>query len=272
MDMLKGLLSHYGLEVPVPGEEVGVLTESFSSAMEWTEWTGHETVCLNPDGSVLSNAFIHEEMTIFYFLQAADQTENQRLLDAYDVLLLDSCARLRRLSLHAYDHPLYLNQDEFDEILAGTFQSPINPNFTINAGLNDAWYFPETVGQGFFISVYEEKGMVFMSWLTYDTELLDEDVSANLGDASQRWLTAQGSYFGNQADLLVYSSAGGLFDSSSPIPATEPIGAITLQFDDCNTGNVTYDLPSIGRSDSIPIQRVTLDNMAACEVRSDEGH
>ena len=56
----------------------------------------------------------------------------------------------------------------------------------INAGLNDAWFNPDTDGQGFFIGVFPDLGVASLAWFTYDTELPDEGASANLGDAGHR--------------------------------------------------------------------------------------
>jgi hypothetical protein len=36
--------------------------------------------------------------------------------------------------------------------------------FGINAGLNDTWYFPDTSGQGFFITVFPDLGYVSLAW------------------------------------------------------------------------------------------------------------
>lgn len=140
--------------------------------------------------------------------------------------------------------------------------------FVINAGLNDAWYDPLTNGQGFTISVFEDKGTVFLAWYTYDTDLPASDATANLGDPGQRWLTAVGAYEGAEADMVVYSASGGLFDAALPVPELNPIGNILLQFDDCYSGMITYDLPDIGRSGSIPIERMASDNIALCEAIS----
>ena len=41
---------------------------------------------------------------------------------------------------------------------------------------------------------------------------------------------------------------------------------MTIVFTDCNTGVVTYDLPGLGLSGSIPIQRIVLDNVVLCEA------
>jgi hypothetical protein len=138
----------------------------------------------------------------------------------------------------------------------------------INAGLNDAWYDPLTDGQGFTITVFEEKGTVSLTWFTYDTQLPEPGTTANLGDHGQRWLIAVGPFEGAQAELVVYSASGGLFDATLPVPELDPVGSILLQFDDCYSGMITYELPGIGRSGSIPIERVASDNIALCKAMS----
>ena len=49
----------------------------------------------------------------------------------------------------------------------------------MNTGLNDAWYDPETDGQGFFITVYPELGTVVVAWFTNDTALPSDGASAH---------------------------------------------------------------------------------------------
>ena len=155
-----------------------------------------------------------------------------------------------------------LDQAEVDAILGKS----ISGEFEINAGLNDAWYYPETNGQGFFITVFPDLELVSLAWFTYDTERPAEDVEANLGDAGHRWLTATGPYNGNNAQLEIAVTSGGVFDSTEPVPASEPAGTILLHFNGCNSGTVTYDIPSINRTGVIPIERVAQDNMALCEM------
>ncbi len=141
--------------------------------------------------------------------------------------------------------------------------------FQINPGLNDAWYYPATDGQGFFITVFADLGYVSLAWFTYDTELPAEDATANLGDPGHRWLTAVGPIVGNQAIMEIEMTAGGLFDTATLVDRTDPPGSdgtIILTFTSCNSGTIEYGIPSINRQGIVPIQRVADDNIVICEA------
>lgn len=143
--------------------------------------------------------------------------------------------------------------------------------FEMNAGLNDAWYNPETDGQGYFITVFPDLNTVSLAWFTYDSEPSADDVTAKLGDPGHRWLTAVGPIDGNQAIMEIEMTSGGLFDTVSEITRTDPPGSdgtILLTFDNCNSGTVEYDIPSINRQGIVPIQRVASDNIVTCEALS----
>ncbi len=143
---------------------------------------------------------------------------------------------------------------------------PAGNAFLINNALSDAWFDPATDGQGFFIVVWEGSSFVFLSWFTYDTERPLADVVALLGEPGHRWLTAQGTYSGDTASLDVFVSSGGTFDSATPEVATVQDGTITITWTDCNSGILTYDIPSQSLSGEIPIQRIVLSNVTACEA------
>jgi hypothetical protein len=134
----------------------------------------------------------------------------------------------------------------------------------INAGLNDAWFNPQTAGQGFLINVFPEVRQVFIAWFTYDTQRPPDDVTALLGEPGHRWLTAQGVYEENFAWLDINMTSGGVFDSPKPEPVTGSVGEMTLEFNTCNSGSITYNIPSIERQDVVPIERITLDNIPLC--------
>lgn len=141
--------------------------------------------------------------------------------------------------------------------------------FILNAGLNDAWYDPDTDGQGFFITVFPDFGLVSLAWFTYDTELPAEDAEANLGDAGHRWLTAIGPIVNNEVIMDIDITSGGIFDTATEIQHTDPSGSdgtIILTFDSCNSGTVEYDITSIDRQGIVPIRRIVDDNIVICEA------
>jgi hypothetical protein len=134
----------------------------------------------------------------------------------------------------------------------------------INAGLSDAWFYPATNGQGFFIHVFPQIRQVFLGWFTYDTERPPDDVTAILGEPGHRWITAQGEFLENEALLEIWVTEGGIFDSELPKPTRHSDGEILLEFSTCNAGTVAYDIPSIGLQGFVPIERITLDNVPLC--------
>jgi hypothetical protein len=139
---------------------------------------------------------------------------------------------------------------------------------TINAGLNDAWYNPATDGQGLLITAFPEIQQMFVAWFTFDTERPPEETPSGIGEPGHRWLIAQGPYSGDKATLTIYVSEGGVFDSATPAPVTDPAGdgTMTIEFADCTAGIVTYKITSAGISGEIPIKRIAPDNVALCEA------
>lgn len=139
--------------------------------------------------------------------------------------------------------------------------------FQINSGLNDAWYNPDTAGQGFLVAVFPEITQLFLAWFTYDVERPPDDVKAALGEPGHRWLTAQGSYGEDIATLDVYLTSGGVFDSVIPAAGpAEAVGTMTVSWTDCYLGTAHYELPSLALSGTIPIERIVPDNVSLCEA------
>jgi hypothetical protein len=145
--------------------------------------------------------------------------------------------------------------------------------FKINPGLNDAWYYKPTDGQGFFITVFPDLGTVSLAWFTYDTELPPDGATANLGDPGHRWLTAIGPIDGNRVEMNITLTSGGIFDTPTEVQRTDPPGSdgtLVVTFDGCNSGTVEYDITSINRQGIIPIKRVADDNIVICEALLNE--
>jgi len=139
--------------------------------------------------------------------------------------------------------------------------------FNINPGLNDAWYNRATSGQGFLLTVFPEIREMFVAWFTFDTQRPPEDVTAFLGEPGHRWLTAQGPYDGDTAELTIFVTEGGVFDAIEPVASTDLTGdgTLTIEFAGCNAGLVSYEITSLGISGEIPIERISLDNVPLCE-------
>jgi len=140
--------------------------------------------------------------------------------------------------------------------------------FEINQGISDAWFNSATPGQGFFIIVFPEIGRIFMAWFTYDTQRPPANVQAILGDSGHRWLTAFGDFGGNTAVLDIEFTEGGVFNMVPPLTSQTIDGTITLEFLDCVTGLVHFEIPSLGLSGTVPIERLTLDNVGLCEAQN----
>ena len=142
------------------------------------------------------------------------------------------------------------------------------PVHELNSGFSDTWFDPATPGQGFVVSVLPIQRRVFLAWFTYDIERPPEDTTALLGEPGHRWLTAQGGYEATTANLTIFVTAGGVFDSTDPAASTDPAGdgSVTIEFLDCSEGLLTYEIDSLGIQGEIPIRRVVPDNIALCET------
>lgn len=268
LDTLEVLLDYYSIADPVVSYEIWVYPEGYISddLMQRTFDVGWGTRPMQ----VQDCAYL-EEMNIIDLRLAIAETDELQLSDAYTDMLDESYSNLVVLVgwLEEYSAgyaPQLLDQEDFDQIIASNVPSPVGEYFVINEGLNDAWFDPETSGQGFYITVYPSTQTIIMSWLTFDMETPDSGATAHLGDPCQRWFTAQGHYDGAAADLVVYSASGGVFNQSTYKPVLDEVGSISLEFEHCNSGTVTYDLPDISASGEIPIQRVALDNVELCKT------
>jgi uncharacterized membrane protein len=151
------------------------------------------------------------------------------------------------------------------KVVNGDGSIPAATGSLINRGLNDAWQNPATPGQGFFFNVFPNLGKMFLAWFTYDTKRPSASVHANLADPGHRWLTAFGSYTGDQALLDIEITQGGLFDAASPEPTQHGGGTVTVDMTDCENGTITYDIESANLQGEIPIQRIALDNVPLCQ-------
>ena len=141
-----------------------------------------------------------EEIDMVDLSHAIAETDEEALQRAYSNLLAGSCNHLRSFVSHivnmegSYEIKL-MDESAFHDCVGNLETMPVsNGAFAISSGLNYAWYFPGTAGQGFKITVYQTLQRVFLLWFTIDTVQPDTELSSGLGNAGQRRLAAQGSF------------------------------------------------------------------------------
>ncbi|MCB1608698.1 MAG: amidohydrolase family protein [Xanthomonadales bacterium] len=135
-------------------------------------------------------------------------------------------------------------------VLCGTTVAHGGSSFQINQGISGAWYNPDTSGQGVLFDIEPASGLLFGAIFTYETATPDK-----LGAPEHRWLTVQGSYLGNQAQVPIYLTSGGVFDQ--PVATdTEPVGVATISFDSCTAATLSYALTDPPLTGSMPLTRV----------------
>ena len=130
----------------------------------------------------------------------------------------------------------------------------------INAGMDGAWFDPNTPGQGFFIDAHpdpEGGNFIFVSWFTYG-----EDTASGL-----RWLTAQGSFEGSIAEIDVFETTGGLLNNPQATSTTN-VGTMSIDFTDCSNALLAYSLPANGVEGDMAITRVIPGGQVLCEELS----
>lgn len=144
-------------------------------------------------------------------------------------------------------------------------QMSVVTGIPFNAGLNGSWFNAETSGQGFFLDYFPDIELALLAWFTYDTTLPEEGATSSVGDPGNRWITAQGPVVGNVGDLEVIITSGGLFNDPDSTATNTRAGTISLAFEDCSNGLVTYNMPAAGLSGTVAITRLANDNVALCE-------
>jgi len=266
MDELYALMEVYGLE-PLVNTRSEAVYGADDHEKAWNQLHTRGSTSLLE--AYLATAYV-EEWNITEIRAIISSADEQSLIDTLSRLLAGAEKHLRMLVSHVnglgHDYQAQmLSQSDVDNICSGV-EPYTGTDFTLNSGLNDAWYYPFTSGQGFSIAVYPDSQTVFVSWMSFDNKFPGGNAVSTVGDAGQRWLVAQGNYFGNRAELEIFSASGGLFDRTESTPEIEYVGNMTLQFDDCTSGSIMYVLMPLWGGYMIPIQRVAPDSIMQCEL------
>jgi hypothetical protein len=268
MDELLTWMSAHGLTPLVTSRSEGAYGDDDHLAA-WEELLSRGSASLVE--AYRANAYM-EEWDITEIRALMESTNEQTLVIILERLLAGAEKHLRMLvsriqGLGQVYQAQMLRQSDVNQICSGV-EPYTGTQFALSGALNDAWFYPFTAGQGFFVSVYPDSKTVFVSWMSYDTDLPGGDAVSRVGDAGQRWLIAQGNYAGNRAELEIFSASGGVLDSVTPTPVLEFVGQMLLQFDDCSSGSVIYTLLPLFGGYIIPIERLAPDNVTQCQLNT----
>lgn len=114
--------------------------------------------------------------------------------------------------------------------------------FSANRGLTGTWFNGATPGQGWLIDVFEQTGTLtaFTAWFTYDVNDPSTGEADGFASTQHRWLTADGTFTDNVANLTMRLNTGGVFNQSDDTTQTE-VGSMTIEFTDCSNALLGWD-------------------------------
>lgn len=133
-------------------------------------------------------------------------------------------------------------------ILSGSAQA----EFSINSGLSGNWFNPDTPGQGIIMDVIPARNVLAIGWYTFEIE-----AALAIGASEQRWFTALGEYSDDRAELTIYNTSGGAFNSAQPT-LTVPAGVATLIFENCSRARLSFAIDG-GHAGEIELVRLSPD-------------
>jgi hypothetical protein len=130
-------------------------------------------------------------------------------------------------------------------------QEPASSDFSYSGN----WYDSTTSGQGVVFELNPNQPLAWITWYTFAPN------GQGLGEAGQRWYTAQSAYApgARSVSMTLYETTGGLFDNASPAPHTVPVGTVTATFTSCTAMQLAFAFTggsSAGTATTINMTRV----------------
>jgi len=142
-------------------------------------------------------------------------------------------------------------------VMAGNVDRAADNDFVINGGIAGAWADTSASGQGLMIDVFNEadRKELFVAWFSHDINAPSGSDTAEFGSERHRWFSAQGAFDGNRAELTLFLTQGGQFDSGLETTTTA-VGSMTLVFDGCSSGQLSYAFTANQLNGSFPITKL----------------
>jgi len=175
---------------------------------------------------------------------------------------------IRTLELRVHDEtsllPASMAGTLLDHSRIWTIASQATTSFAINQAITGAWSSPATSGQGMLIDLAPDPKVMFIAWFTYEKSPAP-GAQAKVGSQDNRWLTASGPWSDDAAQLTLYASSGGVFDTGTSV-TTAPIGTLSLRFHNCTHATAIYSIPDEGLAGTIELSRsATLGMGVLCQ-------
>jgi YVTN family beta-propeller protein len=122
-------------------------------------------------------------------------------------------------------------------------------------GYSGNWFDTTTPGQGIVFELNPDQPLAWLAWYTYARN------GQGQGEAGQRWYTAEAGYTPGtrSVPMTLYETTGGLFDASTPVPVSVPVGSATATFTSCTALRLAYTFTggeNSGASGTINMTRV----------------
>ena len=131
------------------------------------------------------------------------------------------------------------------------------PAASLGANYTGAWYDPAQSGQGLFVEQLDDGRMV-ASWYTFAP------------DGRQTWLIGVGTLIGNSVTMPMLRPENGRFPPAfvSASVVNTAFGQMTLRFDSCDAGLLTFAFPAPFGSGTMPLRRPELPARITCSAVS----
>ncbi len=133
-----------------------------------------------------------------------------------------------------------------DDVVAGA--SPFQAT-----NVTGGWYDLAQAGQGLFVEHLDDERIV-ASWYTFSPA------------AAQTWLIGVGTLMGNTVTLPTLLVTNGRFPPAFNPATNTPFGTMTLRFDTCDSGLLTFDFPAPYGTGSMPLRRPELAAGITCST------
>lgn len=151
--------------------------------------------------------------------------------------------RLHRLQPVVSDHQLAIIESKGEQTRVRGFRSVA----ALDPAITQAWWFgPEFSGQGVTFEVLKDNRLL-MHWMTYD-------LSGN-----QMWLRGVGQLDNGEVRMSIITTSGPQFSApnfdSNDLSVT-PWGEVTITFDNCRRGELSYQSSSFGDG-TLPLLAIT---------------